>query len=115
MNNPKKIKIWIFVFLGIVVFSYAGFQSKKLLSGPVIEIISPQNGSTFIQTLILVEGTAKNISYLSLNGRQIYTDKNGYFGEKFLLSPGYNVIKLEAEDKFKNHTEKKLELVLKEY
>lgn len=103
------------VLLGILIISYATFQSQKLLSGPVVKIISPLNGATFSQSLIFIEGEAKNISRINLNDRQIYTDKNGYFQEKFLLSPGYNVIKIDAQDKFKKYTEKRLELILKEY
>ena len=50
-----------------------------------------------------------------MNDKPIFTDKTGYFKEKFILSTGYNVIKLSGTDKFKKYTEKKLELILKEY
>ena len=99
----------------IMIVGYSGFHAKKLISGPIIDIYTPQNGATYNQTLIEIEGRARNIAYISLNGRAIFTDKNGYFKEKFLLSPGYNVIKLDAQDKFKNSTEKRLEIILKEY
>ncbi|MFZ2522148.1 MAG: hypothetical protein WAX44_01040 [Minisyncoccia bacterium] len=114
-NSSNKLKIAFLVLFGIIILSYTLFQSQKLLSGPVVKIISPQNGQTFNQALILIEGTAKNISRINLNDRQIYTDNNGYFKEKFLLSSGYNVIKIDAVDKFKKYTENRLELILKEY
>ena len=94
---------------------YAIFQAQKLIRGPIIDIYTPQNGATYSQALIELTGKAQNIAYLNLNDRPIFTDKNGYFNEKLLLSPGYNIIKLDARDKFKNYTEKKLEIVLKEY
>ena len=47
--------------------------------------------------------------------RAIFTDKAGYFKEKFLLSPGLNTIKIDGRDKFKRRTEKRLEVILKEY
>ncbi len=99
----------------LIIISYALFQASKIIIGPTIKIYSPENGMTFNQSLIEIEGVAKNISYINLNDRAIFTDKNGYFKEKFLLSPGYNVIKLDAMDKFKNKTEKVIEVVLKEY
>jgi len=108
----KSTSLSVFFILIIV---YALFQGSKIIIGPTIKIYSPENGATFSQSLIEIEGVAKNISYINLNNRPIFTDKNGYFKEKFLLSPGYNIIKLDARDKFKNHTEKVLELVLKEY
>ena len=101
--------------LFLIIATYSLFQAQKLIKGPIIEIYSPKNGSTYSQTLIEIEGRAKNIAYLNMNDRPIFTDKTGYFKEKFLLSPGYNVIKLDAKDKFKKYTEKRLEIILKEY
>lgn len=114
-NTSSKIKTIFLIFFALIIIAYSAFQSQKLLSGPVIKIISPQNGTTFNQALIEIEGSVKNVSKINLNGRQIFTNQNGYFKEKVLLSPGYNVIKIEAQDKFKNGTEKILDLVLKEY
>ncbi len=99
----------------MVIVGYSIFQAWKLISGPIIDIYTPQNGATYSQTLIEIEGRARNISYLNLNDRPIFTNKNGYFKEKLLLSPGYNIIKLDAKDKFKNYTEKRLEIILKEF
>jgi hypothetical protein len=114
-NAVSSLRIALIVLLGLIILGYSLFQAQKLLSGPIIDIYSPKSGATYTESLIEIEGRARNISYLNLNDRPIFTDKNGYFKEKFLLSPGYNVIKLDARDKFKTHTEKKLELILKDY
>ncbi|MFZ2621445.1 MAG: hypothetical protein WAX85_02720 [Minisyncoccia bacterium] len=108
------LRISLFSVLGLIIVGYSLFQAQKLIRGPVIDIYSPQNGTTFKETLLEISGRAQNISYLNLNDKPIFTDKNGYFKEKILLSPGYNVIKLDAKDKFKKYTEKRLELILKE-
>jgi hypothetical protein len=116
MRGGKSIiKIASISILGIIIVSYSIFQAWKIIQGPIINVYSPQNGQTFNQSLIEVEGTVKNVSHINLNDRPIFTDKNGYFKEKFLLSPGYNVIKLDASDKFKKNTEKRLTVILKEY
>jgi|SRR3989344_1009138 len=109
------IRIAIIVLVALFIIGYSFFQAQKLLTGPVIEIFTPENGATYNQTLIEIEGRATNIAHINLNGRKIFTDKDGYFREKLLLSPGYNIIKLDAVDKFKKYTEKMLELILKEY
>ncbi len=103
------------ILLAVTVVGYSLFQAQKLIRGPIIDIYTPENGATYNQTLIQIEGRARNIAYLNLNDRPIFTDKNGYFSEKLLLSTGYNIIKLDARDKFKNYTEKRLEIILKEY
>ncbi|MFA5888944.1 MAG: hypothetical protein WCW47_03455 [Candidatus Paceibacterota bacterium] len=109
------LRISLISILVLVIVGYSLFQAQKLLTGPVIDVYTPQNGATYNQTLIEIDGRAYNVAYLNLNGRPIFTDKDGYFKEKLLLSPGYNIIKLDAVDKFKKYTEKTLELVLKEY
>ena len=114
-NALSTLRVSLFILFGMIILGYSLFQANKLISGPVIDIYEPQNGLTYSQTLIEIDGRARNISYLNLNGRQIFTDKDGYFKEKFILSPGLNVIKLDAQDKFKKYTEKKLEVILKEY
>ena len=103
------------MLLGLIIVGYSLFQAQKLIYGPIIDVYTPENGATYNQTLIEIEGRAKNISHINLNDRPIFTDKTGYFKEKILLSPGYNIIKLSAEDKFNKYTEKKLEIILKEY
>ena len=114
-NALSKLRIILFLLLGLIILTYTLFQAQKLISGPIIDIYTPQNGATYSQILIEIEGRARNASYLNLDDRPIFTDKNGYFKEKLLLSPGYNIIKLDARDKFKTYTEKRLEIILKEY
>ena len=114
-NALSTLKLSLFILFGLIIVGYSLFQAWKLISGPIIDIYTPQNGATYNQTLIEIDGRARNISYINLNDRPIFTDKDGYFKEKLLLSPGLNVIKLDAQDKFKTYTEKRLEVILKEY
>ena len=51
---------------------------------------------------------------LNLNGRQIYTDKNGHFSEVVILFAGYNVLELKARDKFGREQVTKMEVVYRE-
>ena len=114
-NAISILRITLISLLALIIIGYSIFQAQKLIIGPVIDIYTPQNGATYSQTLIEIYGRAFNTAYINLNGRKIFTDQNGYFKEKLLLSPGYNIIKLDAVDKFKKYTEKTLEVVLKEY
>jgi len=114
-NATSILRIGAISLLALIIAGYSLFQAQKILAGPVIEITTPQNGATYNSTLIEINGKAKNIAYINLNDRKIFTDKDGNFSEVLLLSPGENVVKLDAWDKFGKQTEKKLELVLKEY
>jgi hypothetical protein len=114
-NALSTLKIVGYVLLGIVIVSYSLFQGWKIIVGPQIDVYSPENATTYSQALIEVSGRARNVSYINLDDRPIFTDKDGYFKEKLLLSPGLNIIKLDATDKFKTYKERKLQVILKEY
>ncbi|NQV93192.1 hypothetical protein HQ403_01705 [Candidatus Kaiserbacteria bacterium] len=84
---------------------------QSLVTGPVISISEPKDGVVVTSSRTEVYGTTKNISSISLNDREIFIDESGAFKEKLLLSPGYNIITVRAEDKFGRKTENVLELV----
>lgn len=105
------IKIAVIILLLGAISGYAFFQARNLIKGPELLVRTPTNGTTTTSSLISLSGTAKNISFISLNDRQIYVDKNGNFDEELILAPGYNVWTLQAKDKFGRIVTKKLELV----
>ena len=105
------LKIFIISLLFLVIIGYAYFRAHDFLVGPSVAIIEPKNGKSFDSPDIIVSGTAKNISFLTLNGLQIYTDESGAFNRKLLLSQGYNIITLVGKDKFGRETKKTIGLV----
>ena len=114
-NALSVIKIILLSLLGLVIVVYSVFQGWKILVGPVIEVSSPENGATYSSPLIEITGRALNVAYLNLDDRPIFTDKDGYFKERLLMSPGLNIIKIDAQDKFKTKAEKIIQVILKEY
>ena len=107
------LKVAGIIFLAVLIFGYASFQAKTIILGPVVEIHSPQNGASVEESLVEIKGQVKNISHISVNGNQIFTDNKGVFSEKLLLSYGYNIITIKVQDRFDREVEKKLELIYK--
>jgi hypothetical protein len=105
---PRRIVVVIFFLL---LIGYGLFQTKNLILGPNIAIASPLNGAAVGLNPVEVKGQADRIAFISLNGEQIFTDKDGNFSQKLLLTHGYNIIRLEAQDKFGRTIEKVLNLV----
>jgi hypothetical protein len=105
---PRYVAIVIFF---VLLAGYGLFQTKNLILGPNIAIASPANGAAVGLNPVEVKGQADRIAFISLNGEQIFTDKEGNFSQKLLLNHGYNIIKLEAQDKFGRTIEKVLNLV----
>jgi hypothetical protein len=114
-KTPKRIlgiALVIVVIAGLGVYAYV--QSREYLRGPVLVITEPENGASFTSSRTTLVGEAKNISFLTLNGRRIFTDERGLFKETILLPEGYSIHTLEAKDRFGHTVEKRLELVYKQ-
>lgn len=111
----KNIKWWIgtiscmLLFLVIGIFAY--MKMSFLLKGVQIEAKIEHDGNS---TLATIRGKAKNATFISLNGREIYIDKDGSFSEPIALIPGFSVITIDTQDKFGKSKEKKFQLVYKE-
>jgi hypothetical protein len=92
----------ILAILGML--AYVLFQARFLLLGPQIALIDTpapvQNNQ-----IIHIKGKASNISKISLNGRQIFTDTSGYFDEALVLENGYTIATIEATDRYGRTTE----------
>ena len=117
MTDRRKVKrlakILLYALVGAVIGGYSLYRAQAIASGPDIAVSFPANGALLGESLVEIKGTAKNISFLNLNGAKIFTDEAGAFSEKILLSYGYNVITLEAEDRFGRTTEETLQVIYK--
>jgi hypothetical protein len=107
----KKIKIIGGLTLLVIFAGYVYIQTSAFLKGAEITVASPRNGSTVEDGVINLKGQAKNISWISVNGRSIFVDEDGFFSEKEVLQEGYNVLVIEAGDKFGNKDREVLQII----
>lgn len=113
-NFKRIIHISSLFIIACVIITYSFYQSRFLLEGPQVAVWDPQNGSTVFQSVLDIQGEVKNISKLSLDGRQIFVNEQGVFKERILLSVGLNSITIEAQDKFGREIQKTVELFFKD-
>lgn len=95
----RMIVRYFLICLAVGAFvAYTLFQARFILMGPVIVL----NEIPSLQSAPVVEltGNATNISSINLNGRPIYTDKNGYFKEALVLENGYTVSTITGIDRY---------------
>lgn len=92
----KYIVSAFFVLLGL----YAIFQGRFIILGPIVSIDSPLNNAHVDVGILKVTGEAENVSYISLDDRQIYIDRTGRFVEEVVIAPGINIIKVALRDRF---------------
>lgn len=111
----KSIKWWIsvgscsllFVLIGIFTYMKMDFIWRGVK-------ITASVDKSEVSRLVKISGKAKNATYISLNGREIFIDKEGNFSENIALLPGLSVVTISAEDKFGHFDEKKLQVMYQE-
>ncbi len=91
---------------------YTLFEFRHLLAGPELTITYPENGASLREPLLRITGTARNVTHLTLNDRQIFVDAEGNLEETVLLSTGYNAIRLRASDRFGRVEERLFKLMV---
>lgn len=102
MNSKVKTILKLFVILILIsgFAAYGLYRSRSILSGPSIEISSPVTGGSASNPMVEVKGKVQNVAAVFLNGNQIFTNEDGEFKESLLLAGGYNIIVVNAKDKF---------------
>lgn len=103
------LKYFLLSLFFLLIAGYTWYETKDLVAGPVVEVTSPQNGSSFKSDFVRIKGKAYNISSLSLNGKKIYISNDNEFSEARILSPGNNAFVMEAYDKYGKTTKKTLQ------
>lgn len=92
-----------------LVIGYSWSRTSDLLRGPELTV-RPIETATLGSPLIKLEGKVQRVAHLKLNDGKIFADATGRFAEKLLLYPGYNIIKLEATDRFGRRVARYIEL-----
>ncbi len=96
----------------VIIASYSIYQGRFLILGPQVWVDNIRNGEAVTDPVIIVAGRAKNVAWLSLNDRQIFLDKNGYWSEKLALSYGTSYITVKGKDRWGHEVYKNLQVVL---
>jgi hypothetical protein len=105
-------RLLIFLSLAAILVLYVLFQARFLILGPQVTILFPKEGQEVMEPLLTINGEARNISRISLNGRQIFTDESGFWSEKLLLSPGTSIMTVKVVDRFGREREERVTVIL---
>ncbi len=113
MKIDIKPKYGFLAILFLLLLIYSLYQARFLILGPRVSIESHKDGEVVTDPRIALGGRAQNVSWISLNDRQIFTDEKGYWSEKLIVSSGTSIMTLKARDRFGRETTKSVMVVLK--
>ena len=106
------LKIVLLMMLFIVLFGYSYYKTKDLILGVRLIVEGIENGETVSRSEVELSGEASRAIFLSINGREIFIDQDGKFKDSLILLPGYNIITVQARDKFGKEKKKVFEVFL---
>ena len=113
MKIEIKPRYGLLIILFLLLAAYSTYQARTLLVGPRVWIENPQDGDMVENPLVIMGGQSKKIAWISLNDRQIFTDEEGNWSEKLLVSPGLSIMTVKARDRFGRETAKSVRIILK--
>lgn len=90
----------LLIFAVFLILGYGLFEARRIITGPVVTIDSPLDGSATSSPAISIQGSARNIAFLTINGRPAFTDEEGRFFERVSVPAGYTVFTVEGKDRF---------------
>lgn len=105
-------RVFIISMCAVVVL-YGVFEAAQLIIGPQISIASPKDGSATSSGMVAVAGTARSISFLTINDKPAYTDESGNFTELLSLPPGYTVVTVSGVDRFGRRASKSVAITMR--
>ncbi len=88
------------LLLVLLILGYGAFEARRLIVGPQIIILSPQDGTATSSNLVTISGIAENISFLTINDNPAFTDESGRFSKTVSPPPGYAIFTVAATDRF---------------
>ncbi len=96
----RSLVMAVLIMLAVMlIIAYVMYQARFLLEGPKLYLIDEPDNVQNSQ-IVYLRGKASNISTIRLNGRQIFTDRTGYFDEALLLENGYTIATIQATDRY---------------
>lgn len=96
---PKIAKYFVIILVILVCLSYLGYELKKILAPPFLEIVYPPDNLSTKEYSINIEGKTEPESTVLINDQQIFLDRDGEFKEKIELQKGLNNITITSRKK----------------
>lgn len=113
-NIKKFLGLGVLIGLFVFIFGYSVFQTRSLAKGVDLVVKGITDGAIFDGNILNLTGQATHAKHIRVNDREILVDKDNNFSDELVLSPGYNIITIEAEDKFDKKTGKTYRVFYKE-
>lgn len=98
--TPKKVALIVFVVFLILVLGYFYREICFLVRPPKLEITQPPTDISTNQNTIEIIGNTELTASLTINGYNVYINKDGSFKHEMNLIEGVNTIEVQSKNRF---------------
>lgn len=112
--TQRTILAAVGLVLAAIFIFFISYQLQYIVKGPELVIESPQDETTTEQAEVLVAGTVKDPNAKVFINDSAVSLKDGKISEIVNLSPGLNIIKILAENKFNKSSLATRKIILKQ-
>ncbi len=98
--TPKRLGLVLGIIVVALIFGYFWHQLSYLINPPFVKLSQPISDFTTSEKSVNVSGQTEPDVYLTINGREVYVNSEGYFKSTVSLDSGLNILKIEAKDRF---------------
>lgn len=97
--TPTFFKVFAIVSVAVIIVSYLVFQVSAIFDEPLLEVTTPAQDLIITETYIEIRGKTEKEALVMINGKEIFTDSNGFFITTLDLAEGINLITISAKKK----------------
>jgi len=110
---PKVAKACLIIFAVFFGFFYFFQGLNELTSPPKLELEEPGDNLAINQNFIGIKGLTEPETQVTINGKNILSNKDGFFSETINLKNGLNTIVVSAEKKYSQKNTIKRQILVK--
>lgn len=107
----KRLELGALGLLVIVAVTYGLFRAYPLVAGPSVTIFNPADGDYVASSTFEVSGQVKRANVITLQGRPITIDTEGYFSETLVAHAPYTILVVVAKDAYGETVEKTIRVI----
>jgi len=101
INFPNILKKIIIVGIILILVGYLSYQIRHITTPPELTILNPAGQVTsFEGRTFVVSGQTEVGAEIIINSQEVNPDETGYFDLMLDLSPGTNIIRVEAKKRY---------------
>lgn len=98
-------KICTLALVGAGLLTYLGFQMHAIVSSPEIILLTPQDGQTTKEAVVLVSGQVADGVRVKVNEENVLLGAQGNFEQEVALKRGLNLITINATKRYSRANE----------